>query len=80
MAYVILEILKIDYFSTLWACPGVPGHAHPKYDNLLAALMELYLLAKSQNNNLRHCGENENWLFQHALGMPRHAWPHPPKI
>ena len=32
-AYVIVEILKICHFGTLWACPGVPGNTHPKYDN-----------------------------------------------
>ena len=29
----IVEILKICYFGTFEACPGVLGHTHPKYDN-----------------------------------------------
>ena len=30
IAYVIIEILKICYFGTLWAYTGMPGRAHPK--------------------------------------------------
>ena len=64
----------------LWACSGVAGHNHPKYDNQLAALMEFYLPAKNHNNGLCHFVDIENWLFQHALGMPGCAWPRTPKI
>ena len=31
--------MKTHYFSTFWACLGIPGHAHPKHDNQFAALI-----------------------------------------
>ena len=33
IAQLIVKILKICYFGTLWACMGMPDHAHPKYEN-----------------------------------------------
>ena len=61
-AQPIVKILKI---SALWS-----GHAHPKYDNDFAALMELNLHTKNQKNT-------KNLLFQYTLGMPENAWPRP---
>ena len=56
--------MKTRYFSTFWACLGIPGHAHPKYDNQFAALMERYLLAKIENDSLLKvlsCRFNNTW-------------------
>ena len=80
IALVIIEILKIWYFHMFGACPGVPGHTHPKYGNYFTPLMELHLLAKKQNNSFSHYWDIENLLFPYALGMPGCAWPHPSKI
>ena len=33
VAQPIAELQKISYLGTLWACLGMPGHAHPKYGN-----------------------------------------------
>ena len=37
------------------ACLSMLGHANPKYDNEFATLIELYLLAKNQNNSFKYC-------------------------
>jgi len=55
IARIIAEIFKICYFSTLWACQGMPGHVHPKYGNQPVALMDLYSQTNNQNNSSSHC-------------------------
>ena len=51
----IAEILKMYCFCSLWACPDMPGHTHPKYDNQPIALMDLSSHVKKQDNSSTHC-------------------------
>ena len=60
-------------FNMLWACPGIPDHAHPEDDHQFATFMDLYLHIKNQNKRSNHCQDIENLLFQHVLGMPGHT-------